>query len=312
MKISQKEILPIIKTALKEDIGRGDITAKLIIPPNKKIKAIILAKESGVVCGLEMARLVFKAVDKKIRFYAKTSDGRKVKAGEILARLEGEARKILQAERVALNFLGRLSGIATLTDRFVQRVRSYPVRIMDTRKTTPGLRILEKYAVRCAGGFNHRMGLWDQVLIKDNHVFVVRRSSFVNRKEILKKIIKRIKQKKPRGMKVEIEVKNLQDFKEALLSGPDIIMLDNFTIKNIRKAVKIRNESRITNHESRIEVSGGVNLNNVRKIAATGCEMISVGELTHSAKALDVALNCEQGNRLPLYPYGHKRAQVRR
>jgi nicotinate-nucleotide pyrophosphorylase (carboxylating) len=278
MKISQKQILPIIKAALKEDIGAGDITTKLIIPPNKKIKVAIIAKESGIICGLDLAKLVFKAVDKKIRFYAQTHDGRKVKRGEILARLKGEARKILQAERVALNFLGRFSGIATLTDRFVQGVRPYPVRIMDTRKTTPGLRALEKYAVRCAGGFNHRMGLWDQILVKDNHIRV----------QSLKKIIEKIKARKPKGIKIEIEVANLRQFKQALFADPDIIMLDNMAIRDIKQAVRIRNQLRI-----KLEVSGGVNLNNVRKFAATGCEMISVGELTHSPRALDVALNCE-------------------
>ncbi len=291
MKISQKQILPIIKAALKEDVGAGDITTKLIVPANKRIKVAIIAKESGIICGLDLARLVFKAVDKKIRFYAKHSDGKKVKKGKILARLVGEARKILQAERVALNFLGRFSGIATLTDRFVQRVRPYPVRIMDTRKTTPGLRALEKYAVRCAGGFNHRMGLWDQILIKDNHLSAI---SYQLSAISLKDMITRIKKKKPKGIKVEIEVKNLQEFKEALLAGLDIIMLDNFNLKNIRKAVRIRNKLQTTNYKlPKIEVSGGVNLNNVRKFAATGCEMISVGELTHSPRALDVALNCE-------------------
>jgi len=287
MKIANEKILPLIKMALKEDIGRGDVTSELIVPPKKSIKAVILAKEDGVVCGLGVARLAFKTVDKKIRFRATAAEGKKVKAGRILARLEGEARNILKAERVALNFLGRLSGIATLTNKFVRRVVPYRVKIMDTRKTTPGLRILEKYAVRCAGGFNHRMGLCDQILIKDNHLCVVR-------KKTLQGIIKKVKQKRPKGMKVEVEVTNLRQFKQALEGKPDIIMLDNFKLKDIRKAVKMRNESRIANRElPKIEISGGVSLNNVRKIAACGAEMISVGELTHSAKALDVALNCE-------------------
>lgn len=283
----KKNILPIIKAALKEDVGRGDITSRLLVPAKKRIKAVILTKESGIVCGLDVARSVFKTVDRKIRFRPATSDGKKIKKGKILARLEGDARSILKAERVALNFLGRLSGIATLTEKYVRKVKLCPAKIMDTRKTTPGLRILEKYAVRCAGGFNHRMGLWDQILVKDNHLSVVLRPSSVFRKKTLREIIERVKQKRPKGMKLEIEVKNLQEFKQALLAKPDIIMLDNFSISNIKKAVKMRYGIR------KLEVSGGVNLNNVRKIAACGVEMISAGELTHSAKALDVALNCE-------------------
>ena len=284
MKRLEQKILPIIKAALKEDIGRGDITTQLVIPTKKRTKAVILAKEAGMVCGLDVARLVFKAVDKRIRFKPKASYGKRIKKGQTIARLEGNARNILKAERVALNFLGRLCGIATLTDKFVQKVKPYPVKSMDTRKTTPTLRILEKYAVRCAGGFNHRMGLWDQILIKDNHVSVLG----------WKDLIRQIKKTKPKGIKIEVEVRNLREFKQALEADLDVIMLDNFNLKDIRKAVKIRNKILSTRYERlKLEVSGGVNLNNVRKIAACGVEMISVGELTHSAKALDVALNCE-------------------
>jgi len=192
-----------------------------------------------------------------------------------------------------LNFLGRLSGIATLTNKFIQRVAPYRVKIMDTRKTTPGLRILEKYAVRCAGGFNHRMGLWDQALIKDNHIIV--HSVHQLTVDSIRQLIEETKRKRLKKMKIEVEVRNLREFKEALKALPDIIMLDNFKLKDIRKAVKIRNDVRSTMYEvPKLEVSGRVNLDNVRKIAATGVEMISVGELTHSAKALDVALKfCE-------------------
>ncbi|MBL7085139.1 MAG: carboxylating nicotinate-nucleotide diphosphorylase [Candidatus Omnitrophica bacterium] len=303
MRIPEKKILPIIKTALKEDIGPGDITSQLTIPAKKAIKALILAKENGMVCGLDVARLVFKAVDRRIHFKPATSDGKKVNKGKILARLEGEARSILKAERVALNFLGRLSGIATLTNKFMQKVRPYSVKIMDTRKTTPGLRLLEKYAVRCGGGFNHRLGLWDQVLVKDNHIKVqssefpptprLRRTGIVRRKT-LTEIIEKIKKKKPKGMKLEVEVKNLREFKQVVSISPDIVMLDNMSIKDIRKAVKLKAQSsKLKGQIPKLEVSGGVNLSNVRRIAATGVEMISVGELTHSAKALDVALYCE-------------------
>ena len=289
MKIADKKVLPLVKMALKEDIGQGDVTSKIIIPLKRKVKAVILAKERGLVCGLGVAELVFKAVDKRIRFRATASDGREVKKSRILARLDGEGVDILKAERVALNFLMHLSGIATLTNKYVQKVKSYKVKIMDTRKTTPGLRILEKYAVRCGGGINHRMGLWDQILVKDNHLCVVR-------KRIFKEIIEKVKQKRPKGMKVEVEVRNLHEFKEAVLAGPNIIMLDNFNIKNIKQAVRLRNEqtNKRTNEQTKLEVSGGVNLGNVRKIAETGVERISIGELTHSARALDVALKfCE-------------------
>jgi len=278
------KILPIIKAALREDIGNGDITTKLVIPAKKNTKAVILAKEAGVVCGLHVAKLVFKTVDKRISFKPKVSDGKRVKKEQVLAGLEGRAVSILKAERVALNFLAQLSGIATLTDKFVQKVKPYPVKIMDTRKTTPGLRMLEKCAVSCAGGQNHRMGLWDQVLVKDNHL---KNLKLKIEKFKFKILIEKIKKGAP-GKKIEVEVKNLREFKQVLEARPDIIMLDNMSIKDIKQAVKFRNQLR-----TKLEVSGGVNLNNVRRIAATGVERISVGELTHSAKALDVGLNCE-------------------
>ncbi|MBN2097759.1 MAG: carboxylating nicotinate-nucleotide diphosphorylase [Candidatus Omnitrophica bacterium] len=302
MKRLERKVLPIIKRALREDIGSGDVTSQLVVPAGKKIKAVILAKEAGVVCGLDLARLVFKTVDKRIVFRAQTSDGKRVRRGKILARLEGEARSILKAERVALNFLGHLSGIATLTNQFVQRVKPYPVKILDTRKTAPGLRLLEKYAVRCGGGFNHRLGLWDQVLVKDNHLSIVRSSPAcrsgrelgVRRKKI-KEIIEQIRENKPKGVKIEVEVKSLKEFEEALETTPDIIMLDNFNLKNIKKALRIRDRLRTPNSQLRtqLEVSGGVNLSNLRRIAALGVERISIGALTHSSAALDIALNCE-------------------
>jgi nicotinate-nucleotide pyrophosphorylase (carboxylating) len=294
MRIPQKKILPIIKRALKEDIGQGDVTTDLFIPAKKIIKAVILAKARGIVCGLDVARLVFMTVDKKIHFQALIGEGKRVNRGEIIVRLKGEARNILKAERVALNFLSRLSGIATKTFQYIQRIKPYKVKIMDTRKTTPGLRILEKYAVHCAGGFNHRMGLWDQILVKDNHLYVLRDVSCVGGKKDLQEIMREIKLKKPKGLKIEVEVKNLQEFKKALLLGVDIIMLDNFNLKNIREAVKMRNAIRNTQYAiPKLEVSGGVNIDNVRRIAACGVEMISIGKLTHSVKALDVSLNCE-------------------
>ncbi|MFC1632463.1 carboxylating nicotinate-nucleotide diphosphorylase [Candidatus Omnitrophota bacterium] len=278
MKKLNSSILPIVKTALQEDIGKGDITTRLLVP-DKKVKAQILAKQDGIICGLDIARLVFKAVDKKTRLRCLVSDGARVKEGEILVRLQGKAVSILTAERVALNFLSHLSGIASKTNQYVQKIKPHRAKIMDTRKTTPGLRILEKYAVRCGGGTNHRIGLWDQVLIKDNHLAVCGQ-------QLSASSLKKLLSSKPKGMKVEIEVKTLRQFKQVLPVKPDIIMLDNFSLANIKKAVKL--------NAQKLEVSGGVNLSNVRQIAATGVERISIGELTHSAPALDIALNCEK------------------
>lgn len=293
-KLNRDKVLPIIKSALKEDIGRGDITTNLLFPRDRQIKAVIVAKEKGIVAGLEVAALVFKSLDCRIVFKRLLIDGEEVARGKSLAYVRGSGKGILAAERTALNFLGRLSGIATQTNNFIKKVVPYDVKIIDTRKTTPNLRYLEKYAVRVGGGHNHRLGLYDQVLIKDNHLFVVRSASGgspVYRKKILEEIIEKIRQKKPKEMKIEVEVRNLQELKQALLAKPNIIMLDNFSLKDIKKAVKMRYAIRNTKYEiPQLEVSGRVNLNNVRQIAATGVDRISVGSLTHSAKSLDLSL----------------------
>ncbi|MBU3958443.1 MAG: carboxylating nicotinate-nucleotide diphosphorylase [Candidatus Omnitrophica bacterium] len=305
-------IKDIIRVALKEDIGKGDITSTSIIPKDRYAKAILLAKEDCLVCGLDIARRVFKAQDKNIKFKPQVQDGRLVKKGKVIARLFGKAQSILIAERVALNFLSFLSGIATKTKKYVDRVEPYmvnPVRksgkkikkgfsngvkIMDTRKTIPGLRELEKYAVRVGGGYNHRFRLDEMLLIKDNHFKVIscpmpalprRQAGGMQELSVvrLKEFFKRIKNKK--NVKVEIEVKSLKELKEVLKLKPDIIMLDNMSIKNIKKAVKIRG-----NLTPKLEVSGRVTLKNVRKIAASGVEMISIGDLTHSLKSIDMSL----------------------
>lgn len=272
------EVKEIIKKALKEDIGKGDITTTTVIPENKYAKAILLAKENCVICGLNIAAEVFRIQDKKIKFMSNVLDGKKIKEGKIIAHISGRAQSILTAERVALNFLSLLSGIATKTRAYVDKVKPYKVKILDTRKTIPGLRELEKYAVRIGGGSNHRMRLDEMVLIKDNHLKVMGYGLWVmGLKEIKNKISPKIK--------IEIEVKNLKEFKEALEAGPDIIMLDNMKVEDIRKAVLLRKIA-----VSKIEVSGNVNLNNVRKIAKTGPDMISVGALTHSVQAVDISL----------------------
>lgn len=270
------DIKHIIINALREDIGPKDVTTESLIPKNKIAQAVLIAKEKCVVCGLDIAGLVLRLKDKNIKFKPLVKDGDALYKGRILARISGKARSILTAERVALNFLSHLSGIATGTKKFINQVKPYRVKIMDTRKTTPGLRILEKYAVRIGGGYNHRLGLDEMVLIKDNHF----------------KIIGKIKNlaKFKRKYKVEIEVKNLKEFRQALNLKPDIIMLDNMRPSDIKKAVRIRSKLTIGS-ALKLEVSGGITLNNVKKIASCGVEMISVGALTHSVDSVDISLD---------------------
>lgn len=274
-------IRDIIRRALKEDMGSGDITTKSLIPKNSIVKAALISKQDCVICGLSIVSQIFKLSDKNIRFKPLAGDGDFVKKGRTVAIICGRAQSILSLERVALNFLAHLSGISTKTRKFVNAVKPYKARIMDTRKTTPGLRLLEKYAVRLGGGYNHRMSLDEMVLIKDNHLKVIG-YRFAVIGEIRKKI----------GVRIEIEVNNLKEFKSVLKHNPDIIMLDNMSIKDMKRAVMLRN-NRKPNTENRIpklEASGGVKLKNIRRIAKTGVDMISVGELTHSAPAVDICL----------------------
>lgn len=271
--IKEPEIKDIIRAALKEDIGTGDITTEALIPRNKSIKAEILAKEDFVVCGLAVAALVFKLQDKSIKFKPYARDGDFVRKGAVLATVNGRATSILTAERVALNFLSMLSGIATKTKQYANAARPYKVKILDTRKTIPGLRLLEKYAVRIGGGFNHRLSLDEMVLIKDNHLKIiggVAKLTGLHRKN-----------------KVEIEVGTLKQLKLALKLYPDIIMLDNMDIKTMKKAAILRNHIAPS---VKLEASGGINLNNIRKIASCGIDMISIGNLTHSVKSTDISL----------------------
>lgn len=289
MKIG-KHIKGLITQALREDIGYGDVTTRALIPRQLRVDAVIIAKQTGSIAGLDIAKAVFLQLDKDIKFKAFVQDGNKIKAGKKIARISGSARAILTAERTALNFLGHLSGIATLTRQFVNKVKPYKAKILDTRKTTPGLRVLEKYAVKCGGGHNHRMGLWDEVLIKENHIAVM---SYELGVRSLKKIIDSVRNKHGKKVKIEIEVRNLKELKAALAGRPDIIMLDNMSLSIIKKAVKITNEFFKT--PNLLEVSGGVNLANVRRIAKTGVDRISIGSLTHSAPALDVSLEIIYG-----------------
>ena len=284
MKLDLEKARPIVEMALKEDVGPRDITTLLTILKGKRVKGVIRAKEGGVIAGVLVAKLVFETVDSKISFKIKVREGQKVKKGKVIAEVSGDARSILTGERTALNFLQRLSGIATLTDQFAEKVRPYKVKIFDTRKTTPNLRILEKYAVRCGRGHNHRMGLYDQVLIKDNHLRMIRGFS---------EVVRSIRKKIPKGMKIEVEAKTLRQVEDARRAGIDIIMLDNMTTERMKQAVKaIRARSKRTGSRiPLIEASGRITLKNVGEIARTGVDRISIGALTHSADTLDISLD---------------------
>ena len=270
-------IEPVVRMALAEDLGRaGDVTAQACIPEGARMRAGFAARKAGVLAGIDCVPLAVLAMDPKASIALKLCDGDAFQAGAVLAEVEADARAFLAAERTALNLLGRLCGIATLTRAYVEAVAGTKARIADTRKTTPGLRALEKHAVLCGGGVNHRFGLDDAILIKDNHVAVCGGVG---------EAVRRARAVVGHLMKVEVEVDGLDQLDEALAAGPDVIMLDNFTLPMLREAVA-RTAGRIT-----LEASGGVNLETVRGIAETGVDVISVGALTHSAPALDVGLD---------------------
>ena len=269
------EINQILENALREDIGSGDITTNMLFQYDAECKAIILAKEEGLVAGLPIAEMVFRKLDKDIFCSEEKKDGDKVEPNQVLAEITGSQKAVLTGERVALNFLQRLSGIATLTSRFVKAINGLPVKILDTRKTAPGLRILDKYAVRIGGGYNHRFGLYDGVLIKDNHIRLAGG---------ITKAVNILRERAVTQKRIEVEASTIDEVKEALEVGADIIMLDNMALKMIKEAVSL------INSRAPIEVSGGVTTENVREIAETGVDFISVGLLTHSPRALDIGL----------------------
>ncbi len=266
---------PIIENALREDIDGGDITTNPLFPEDRKCRAVIMAKEEGIVAGLSIAGRVFMKLDKNVLWNERMRDGQTVRPKDILAEIEGSTRAILTGERTALNFLQRLSGIATLTSKFVKAVEGLPVKILDTRKTVPGLRIMDKYAVSVGGGYNHRFGLYDGVLIKDNHIKLA--GGITN-------AVRLIRQSGKTESKIEVETSTLEEVEEALSAGVDWIMLDNMPIELMKEAV------RIINHKAITEASGGVTLKNIRNIAETGVDFISIGSLTHSPSALDVGM----------------------
>ncbi|MES2722202.1 MAG: carboxylating nicotinate-nucleotide diphosphorylase [Pseudomonadota bacterium] len=268
---------PTVRAALAEDLGRaGDITAQACIDADAQMSVVFATRQSGVVAGLACARLAILALDPQASFEAVVEDGDSVEAGAVLAKVTGNARAILSAERTALNLMGRLSGVATLTRAYVDQTQGTAARIVDTRKTTPGLRHLEKYAVRCGGGVNHRFGLDDAILIKDNHVAAC--GGVAN-------ALKRARAFAGHLTKVELEVDSLEQLRDALPHGADVIMLDNFSPDDLKTAVALAGGKVV------LEASGGVNLQTVRAIAQSGVQVISVGALTHSAPVLDIGLD---------------------
>jgi nicotinate-nucleotide pyrophosphorylase (carboxylating) len=277
------EILSSVERALAEDIRGGDATTNSIVSAEAEAEAIIIAKDRGVVAGLEVARIAFELVNKQVGFRSRAEDGEVVSAGQTVAELRGPSRAILTGERTALNFLGRMSGIATSTRQFVDAVSGTNARILDTRKTAPNLRSTDKMAVRLGGGQNHRFGLYDMMLIKDNHIDFA--GSITKAVELARQ--------HPEQLTIEVEARTLADLTECLDLGISWIMLDNMSVENMRQAVAL------TAGRAKLEASGNVSLNNVRQIAQTGVDFISVGEITHSARVLDLSLKLKQTGSLP-------------
>jgi len=272
----------IIDVALAEDISHGDVTSEALIPPGLHGKASILVKAEGILAGSEVAKGVFLRVDPSLNVEVLIKDGAKVKPGDIIATVSGRVISILKAERVALNFLQRLSGIASQTAQYVAKTHRFAARIVDTRKTTPGLRLLEKYAVRMGGGQNHRLHLGDFILIKDNHLAALRTLGMS-----LKDIVAKAKQNAPQGMTVEVEVNTVEEALDAAEAGADIIMLDNMSPDEMHRVASL------IAGRAKTEASGGITLDNVDAAAKAGVDVISIGALTHSPKALDISLELE-------------------
>ncbi len=269
------EILESIRRALSEDIGSGDVTTNSIIPRSARMRGHIIAKETGVIAGLDVAAAVYQALDPQVQFETQVEEGAGVEDRQVLALVSGRARSLLTAERTAMNFLGRMSGIATLTRRFVDAVAGTKAVILDTRKTVPGLRMSDKLAVARGGGQNHRIGLYDMILIKDNHIDSA--GSITKAVELARAA--------STGLEIEVEARTLEDVREVLANGVERILLDNMPVEKMTEAVKMASGS------ARLEASGNVSLENVRRIAETGVDYISIGALTHSVKVFDVSFD---------------------
>jgi len=275
----EEQISAIIDLSLAEDLGHGDVTSEILIPPELEGKATIFAREAGIVAGVAIAGKVFHRVDPSIKFTVLSKDGTAVNNGDKIAEISGKVISVLKCERTALNFMQRLSGIATLTAKYTAETHGLETYIADTRKTTPGLRLLEKHAVSMGGGTNHRLHLGNGILIKDNHLAALRATGMS-----LKEIVAKAKKNAPKGLKVEVEVTSIDEAVEATEAGADIIMLDNMSPSEMRRVVKS------LKGKVKIEASGGINLSNVRRAAMTGVDYISIGALTHSPKSLDISL----------------------
>ncbi|WP_426449988.1 carboxylating nicotinate-nucleotide diphosphorylase [Paenibacillus sp. S-38] len=280
--LTGSELEKSLRLWLQEDIGMGDVTTMTTIPADSTAKGIIHVKDTGIVAGLPVAQAVFALVDPSLRFETKAVEGQQAEYGTVLAEVTGSTRSILLGERLALNLLQRMSGIATRTRQYVDRLEGLPTRLVDTRKTTPGHRMLEKYAVRVGGGHNHRFGLYDAVMIKDNHI---------KGSGGIAKAIAAARAQIPHTMKIEVEVENFEQLEEALSARPDIVMLDNMSTEQMKQAVqRMKQEA----PHIMVEASGSVTLDTVRSIAETGVDVISVGRLTYSVQALDISLDLNE------------------
>lgn len=272
--IESKAINDIIESALLEDVGSGDVTTNFLIDGDLKTKAFLKTKENGIIAGLNIAEIVFKKLDKDIKWNQNIKDGDEVNTGDILVHFMGSFKAILTGERTALNFLQRMSGIATSTSKYVQAIKHTKAKILDSRKTAPGLRLIDKYAVNIGGAINHRIGLFDMILIKDNHIKIAGG---------ITDAVNKIRSKLDSGIKIEVETSTLEEVDEALYSKVDFIMLDNMSTEMMKLAVKS------INGKALIEASGNMTLERVKEVAETGVDFISIGALTHSVKALDIA-----------------------
>ncbi len=293
VELDLEKIRDIVQLAIKEDIGAGDITSKIFIPDGFETEGVIIAKEAGIVAGLPVAGYVLSQIDENLIFTSNIEDGSRVKKGTIIGSVKGLTLSLLSAERLVLNFLQRLSGIATATNRFAEKIKGYRTQIMDTRKTAPGWRYLEKYAVRVGGGINHRMGLYDQILIKDNHL-----KTMGSEKEngAISRLVRTAREQIENGMLIEIEVEDLCQIKDVVDAGVDIILFDNMEPSKIREAVDIvkeieKNQDAGTGKAILTEASGNITIENVEEYADAGVDRISVGAITHSARVLDISFD---------------------
>ncbi|MFH1797912.1 MAG: carboxylating nicotinate-nucleotide diphosphorylase [Candidatus Omnitrophota bacterium] len=295
MDLDKKRIDTIIRFALKEDIWTGDITSESVLEDSLNIDAVILSREDGVACGMDIIEKIFSSVDEDLKFRPLVKDGDDIKAGCEVAFIEGKAISIMKAERTALNFLSLLSGIATTTSELVNKIKGTKAKIYDTRKTIPLHRYLEKYAVTVGGGNNHRKGLWDMVLIKDNHIRAFElETKTTDSKIVIKKIIKRVREAVQKNVRIEIEVETLKECEYALKEMPDVIMLDNMTSETVKKAVALR-KSKGLEDKVLLEVSGGITIDNVKRYAETGIDIISTSLITISPRPIDFSLEVVLG-----------------